>query len=337
MKFQSLKTFKSHLEAAFPNNLARLYFIIIPNDYERKKVIDFVYCYLPYKNAFTCSKFSSENHSFLHVKQALDSPSLLGGDPIIVFNDIDLLKKEDVNGLCALFNKSSLGAYIILGAKNKQSLAEIISLMDKRGVVLDLSYEKPWEKQARFSEFVKQHCARSKKTIALDAMESLFEKTGFDLATLHNEIDKLIMYAQDKSVIQKEDVEAICINSTQSTIWQVAEEIVWYQRHPKNFNLSMLDASFFHGLVAAIRFQLQFGYKLSLLLESNATKEIISSYFPKIRPKVLENKISLVKMRNSSFFKKALLNLFKTDLLSKTNVNCLLTLIDIFKAKMDVT
>jgi len=97
-----------------------------------------------------------------------------------------------------------------------------------------------------------------------------------------------------------------------------------------------LDGTSFHGLIPALRNQLQLGLTLSTLIEERCPSDQWSKYLPKLWPKTLEKRSSQAARMGSSYFKKGLSKLLEVELLSRTNSTQYRALLDLFKAQIYV-
>lgn len=325
MKHLNFISFKKHFGNPGLKKI-KIYLVVIQDLYEREKIISYILKKINIKK-FNLSKFSNESN-LNKIINAFQSLSLLGGDPFVIIENIEILSKQDIQNLNLYLKTSEVN--LIIGANNKQTSSVLYSTFEKKGLVFDLSAEKIWEKEKRMVSFVIEKCFKANKNISAIVIEALFERVGLVLALVENEINKLITYVGDKKSIELEDVQSICpINITES-IWKIAEEIVWGKI---NFDNLSVDLNFFHLLISAIRYQLQLGYKIASIIESN-NKSDLFSYFPKIYPRALEKKKEIAKNRSSSFYKKAINTLFDIDVLSKTiNMNPA-NLLDLLKTKL---
>ncbi len=318
--------FRGYLEEAFSKKLPSFFLVISPDPYDRKKIIDLICRYLPHKNTYSVERLSAKDDSVLKMKSQLDAPSLFGGDPLIIYEDVESIKKSDIKELSKLL-KGSIFGYLLCGAKIKPSnLADF----EKAGVVLDLTYEKIWEKHKRFAELIVSKCAQAKKSISPEAVESFLDQAGFDRAQIEQEIEKLITYVGDKLQVEVKDVEEVIVSIKQHTLWQIAEKIIWGDR---DVVFEEMDMSFFHGLLAALRFQLQLGLKIASIQETD--EEGFDRYqLPRMNPKVFQLRKEIAAVRKSYFFKNALTYLYEIDLLSKNQVNYPQLLMDFFISKL---
>ncbi|MCB1109274.1 MAG: hypothetical protein KDK44_06420, partial [Chlamydiia bacterium] len=218
--------------------------------------------------------------------------SLLGDYPVIY---LDKIKK--------IFTPSvPRGAFLILGmSKPMAKLPE--------GVTLDLSKEKPWDKDKRIKDQIVSKAQAAGKPLDHPALEYLFGAIGPDQALLERELEKLICFAQDKKSIDLTSVQTLVMPSVQQSTWQIAEQIVWEKRLPKQ-----ISSNDFPVLVGSIRYQLELGLALCTL-----TPEQFQEHYPKLRPRAVD------KYRNChlplSFFEKGLQALYKAERLFKDGIS----------------
>ncbi|NGX35037.1 MAG: hypothetical protein K1060chlam1_01405 [Candidatus Anoxychlamydiales bacterium] len=325
MRYLNITFFKKHFENPLFDKI-KIYLVVIPNLYEREKIISYILKKINIKN-FNLSKFSKEN-KLSKIVNTFQSPSLLGGEPLVIIEDIASFAKQDIQNLNSYLKVNDVN--IIIGACSRQEASLLYSTIEKKGLVFDLSSEKIWEKEKRIASFALEKCLKANKNISSIVIEALFERVGLDLSLVENEINKLITFVGQKKSIEIDDVKSICpINITES-VWKIAEEIVWGKI---NFDNLPIDATYFHLLISAIRYQLQLGYKMASIIESGK-KTDLSSYFPKIYPRALEKKKEIAMQRKSTFYKEAIKALFEVDLLSKKiNMN-LANLLDLLKTKL---
>jgi len=275
----------------------------------------------------TLQRFSSdvEYHDLI---DALQSPSLFGGEAVVVLDECEKLKKKEVEKLSLFLEKSSQGlcGFLLLGARGKTSLIKVI---EKAGIVLDMSEEKPWDKEKRLIESLADLAKNAGKRLSPDAASLLFERIGADFSLLTQELNKLICFVGDRLTIERSDLFQISSFTQTSTPWQSAEEIVW-EGH------GIFEESAFHSLLFAIRSQLQIGLKMTALLEEGVPSSEWASYFPKVWPRTLEKRKVQASKKGSTFFKKGLETLFKIECLSRTGSTQLEALFDYFRMVLKV-
>ncbi len=329
MKYLALDPFKKHLEASFPSNLSLFYLVVALDDFERTKIIDNIACYLP-RSILSMSKMSSSS-SMKEITESLCSPSLFGGQNVVIIDELENFKNQDIQLITSHVKQNKILGFVIFAARNKKSFLTLFNEIDKRGVVLDLSQEKTWDKEKRLSNFIVEKCARAKKSITPEAIAVVFSQIGTDMSAIENEIDKVSAYVGEKYLIEKKDILEICSLSNTSTIWQIAEEMVWDDPFASISENYIVDSVFFHSLVIALRYHLQEGYKMAEAIEK---KLVLADIFPALRPKALQKRKEKALACGSGYFKEALKSLFEIDLQSKSGSPSFTILLDIFRAKL---
>jgi len=332
MRYQNFSAFKKHLKNAYPGNLSYLYLVLAPDDYERRIAIGAIVHYLPAEQASVVKRLSSDS-SFEAVLAELQSPSLFdcGRASLVVIDFSKEIKKREVESLGAYLAAPQRNCRLIIGASSKQNLAQFYSLIEKEGVIFDLSEEKKWEKEKRLSEGLQEKVRDAGKTIAADALSELLRRLDKDQATFDAEADKLLVFAGERREITKADVLAISSSSQAFNLWQMAEAYVWKQDLPGDS--SLLDASHVQMLFSLMRGELRMGYKLKVLQSQGSPLHEIGSFFPGVWPKALEKKREWAAFYSASYFRKGLIALFEIELLAKNGGGPAPILLDLFYAK----
>jgi DNA polymerase III subunit delta len=322
MKYQQIKAFKKHLDSAAQCKLAPIYLLIIPDAYERKKAVAYLCAKMECQDPLSYSKFDASEVSVEKIIAALLTPSLFGETPLVVIDNFDSLKKSSSELISKYLEKKHP---LVLATKGK---VPISTLIEKIGVVLDMSGEKSWEKEKRFTEEILYFFGRENKKITLPAVEALVERCALDFALLEQEMLKLSTYAANLEVIDIKEVKEISVSSPQGSFWSVAEDIVWKDALFKDFlKDNDIDDAFFHGLISALRYQLEIGMLLA------ATQEV-PSQIAHLPPRILENRKELSRLKGEKFFKKGLNYLFEIDLLSKDGVSSFKALLELFRQRL---
>lgn len=325
MKYLNINSLKKHFETPSFEKI-KCYLVVAGDAYEREKIFSYILKKINVKK-FDLTRFSSEC-SLSQIINAFQSPSLLGGDPLVVIDDLENFSKETIQNLNEYIKNHD--CCLLIGAQSRACCFALYCAIEKKGLVFDLTGEKAWEKEKRIANFIVEKCINAQKHISSIVIDALFDKVGMDLALAEQEIDKLIIYAADKKSIEPEDVESICPVNINQSVWQIAEDAVWGKIEFDNVSI---DVNFFHLLISAIRYQLETGYRIASLIEDKKERDL-SPYFPKMYPRALEKKKEMAARRKSVFYKKALTDLFEIDLLSKTINYDFSHLLDLLKTKL---
>lgn len=325
MRYTQMEAFYKHLKGSAPHHLCRIYLICCSDPYERKAALDRVLSYLKGPDSLV-SHFCAGDAPFGKVLDALNSPKLFGGDPLVVVDEVD---KKLHDALSPWFVEPLEYGYLFMTSKTRVNH----SFAEKHGVVLDLTQEKPWEREKRWITTLHEMAQNAGKKINQDAAQLLLERLDSDAALVSNEMYKLLCYSADRSVVSRADVEEVCRVSKNYSLWHVADELIW----EKNFRASaadLSDSSFFYGLLAALRQQLQIGLRMSALIEAQVPLSEWKAHFPKIWPKALERKARIAQRFCAKYFRNGLNLVFEMELLAKNGQVPTEALIDSFRAKV---
>lgn len=331
MKFSSITAFDKHLKEAFPDHLAPIFLVITSCDYERRQNIDKITALIQKKDpSVRLVRLTGLEDPLEQVKGELLTPSLWGGLTLVIYEAVDKVKNNAALG--DLFAHFPPGVHLVLGASGFKAVSALYQKGKKEIVVLDMSDEKPWEKERRLQEWLVHAAKLQQKTINSDVVHYLMQHLGPDLATLDQELSKLLCYVGDKPRIELEDAKAICGTRDLFTGWQLAEKIIWDRGASLGEKLS--DLGFLFPFLGQLRYHLQLGFRLAELIEAKATPGDIKHHFPTLRPQQLEKFSSLAKARKSPFFSRGLQLLYNLEFASKSSPLDIGVLFDLFQAKL---
>lgn len=304
MKYQNLPAFEKYL-ATNPIQENHLYLIIVGDDWERSQRMQDIVKRLKIEGG-RVEVYSPED-PFSSIFDALQTPSLFGGEAVVVLDGCELLKKQQVEQMGEFLKAHSFSGYLILGSSGKTALSKVV---EGKGVVFDLGDEKPWDREKRLSHSLIEKAKLAGKWLSADAASLLLERIGMDASSLSQEVDKLICYVGDRPTIERADIFRISASAATSTLWEMAEAFVWEGK--KEF-----DDDAFPQLLFALRSQFQMGLKMASLIEEKAQEEAWSVHFPKMWPRTLEKRKEQARQKGSLFFKKGLESLYKIEMLSR--------------------
>ncbi len=325
MRYTQMAPFQKHLASAAPHNVCRVYLVSCADPFERKAVLDSLLAAVSPPDALVVRCAGAET-KVRDVLDALNSPRLFGGEPIVVVDEVD---KKLHDALSAWFKEPLGFGYLFLGAKGKIGG----SFAEAQGVVLDLTEEKPWDREKRLVEKLQGMAKNAGMRLNPDAAHLLLERVEGDAALMAHEMEKLVCFAADKQEITRGDVETVCKSNRNFTLWQIADDLVWERVFRAN-EAEMSDASFFHGLVASLRQQLATGMKMCALRGAGVPLGEWKSHFPKMWPKALEKKAEMSARLGGAYFHKGLDLLFQVELLSKSGSLPTDALLDYFRIKL---
>ena len=322
MLYRDFTSLKKYLTSQASHS-ARCYLLAIPDDYERAKTAKAVISFFLAEGSSPLF-FSGSEIVMRDLYDALQSPSLFGGESVVFLDELEKVGKKDLQNLSEQISSSQFSGHLILGSRLKTSL---FSLIEKFGIVFDLTEEKPWEKEKRIIEQMSKKVQNGGKRLSSDVPPLLLERVGSDCALLDQEIDKLICFAGDRPTIERSDVFRVTMISKTETLWKIAEDLIW-----EGAQNTQVDS--FYALLPALRSQLQMGLKLASLHASGYPREKWSEYLPKIWPKTLEKRSAQAIKLGSFYFRKGLELLFEVEQLSRTGCTREEALFDLFRMNL---
>lgn len=310
MKFQKLEALERHFKDSFPNHLCPIYLIYSSSDSERKKIMES----LSKKLETICDlkRCSSLKDAVEH----LNGSSLFSEKVAALFDGVELLLKNEIELLNHYIEFPNPSGCFILGSSNPKQVAEFYKIGKKEVVFLDLAKEKPWEEKQRLQKWIIQVLQAKKLSIRPEAVEILLEQFPSNRLLLQQELDKLQCYIGDRTEILREDVKAVCFNSSEINHFQLARDLVWgsVQNLPK-----LTDLATILPLISQLRFQLEMGLKMAAMVQKRIPQSEISAAFPRLFPKILQANLQIAKKRGVSYFKEGLKSLYDFELGIKTS------------------
>ena len=327
MRYTQWRAFQKHLESAAPNHLSHCYLVALEEEYERHQLMGQI------ARAFSsdplrAQRYVAKDLPLLRLREEFSQCSLLTDSSLFLIDGLQELSLEAVRSWSLFLSQVPLSRdVLILGVSTKHSL---ISVAETKGVVLDLSEEKGWEKEKRLKEWAIEHVERAHKRWESEALELFFTKLEKKGAFVTQEVEKLLLFVGERVLLTIKDVQAISSSSLSYTLWQIAEKMVW----ERAFEAADFDPGDFQGLLSCLRTQMQLGLKIADLKHRSIAPS--KEHFPNVWPRVLEKRIQQVDLLGASFFQKGLETLFQLELLSRSGSLPLKTALDLLCCKWRV-
>ena len=329
MKFQTGTAFEKHLKESYPHHLARLYLFISPCEYEKRVWTEQLVQLLRQKeDGLQMTRFVAPEPSPMVILDEVRAPSLWGGLRILIVDQID--KVKPLGPFLDLLNHLAPDVVLIFLAGSAKPVAELYQKGKKELVAVDISDEKPWDKERRLQEWLREEARKAGKQLSPDVAAEILRHLGTDLATLHQELKKLITFVAEKNVLERRDVEAICGAKDLTTGWQLAEAVVWKQ--PVSLKEKIADLGFLFPFLGQVRYHLQLGAQMADLIERKAAPQELKKHFPSLR--TLDKLLPIATQRGSRFFLQGLLKLYDFELQAKSASIDLSVAFDVLQAKI---
>lgn len=325
MKYTNVKAFEKHLLDAYPKNFADVYAVIGKESYEVKAAVDELVNILlkTLKDPkFALKTYDGQKLVIQEVMQELNSLPFFSEKRVVLIFNAEELNKADIAKLEEYFAHPNETLTLIISASAINRATNFYKKMEKVGVLLDFAEEKQWEKEKSSKEWIFVKVAKENKRISEAAAHLLQKQIGTDLSSLNQEIEKLICFIGDRNEITQDDVAAICTLLHTETGWQLGEAI-FARNGSSAFRITkgLLESGVpFLALIRQIRSQVQTGFQICTILASGGLAADITSEFPFMRGRILDNNMQSATNYGLARFKKAMLKIDETESAAKNGL-----------------
>ena len=163
----------------------------------------------------------------------LQTPAFGYSKKLIVVKNTNILKKEtkkrgfstDLASVKEKLNEylqTNLEENVLVFIEEAIDKTELLNLIEKNGgAVCNFEFQKPFQIEQR----LKSICNAYKVNIASSTINHLIYVSGTNMQNLINEIRKLIEYAGENGTIQNEDIDALCIKTIDSNIFDLTDKM----------------------------------------------------------------------------------------------------------------
>lgn len=316
MRFTSLAACEQYLASNTSLQLAS-YAILAKEDSDRGHLVSSLRKYLPQD----LQRFVAGQTPFSTILEELSSLSWLSSAKTILLENVDLLPKQDLQALLPYIPSPTKGCYLLMTAASLPSASKLYTTLDQHGLLIDLSSEKPWEREDRFRTMAVSFLQQAQKKIAQPALQLLVKHAGGDLWSLENECHKLIAYLGLRQEVTLRDVHALTMNLSHETGWKLGDALLEGD-FPAAFRIAkslLQDGIAPHAILAQLRGQMEKGLVAASLLEGGGTSLEVAKRLAPLSGKALERQIAIARSFGTMRFKKALEALYEGDLLARSS------------------
>lgn len=324
MKYSNLRAFEKHLEGAAPNHFVDIYMILAKEEFERKTALDGLIKAVLKQEAMLdlcLQTFDAERHSISAVFDELETLAFFAKKRVVVIQNVDQLDKASMGKFEAYFAAPNRAVCLVLIAPAVNRATNFYKKAEKVGVLLDIAEEKPWEREKSLADWL-QNCTKTLgKQISQQTCQLLLRQLGHDQTLLHQELQKLVCYAGERSAISEKDVTDICGSVNTENAWQLGEAI-FRRDAPTALRISkalLADGVAVIALLRQVRSQFQTEYQICSILTQGGTSADIAQEFPYMKGQVLERHVHQARNYGMSSFKEGLLKIDETELQAKNS------------------
>jgi DNA polymerase-3 subunit delta len=319
MKYTQLSAYEKHLKSASPAHLAPVYLLLGKDSFLSKQAADAASKAI-LSDPTQAVRLEGPNIEARAVLNEINSISFLSPRTLVVVNMADKLLESQAPELIKYLNKPAKDSFLIFIAEQLNANTKIYKAIEKAGVILRPNEEKEWEKTKNAIPWLMQRIALSHKTLASSAAEMLVKQLGSDKTFLQNELDKLVCYTGDRSMITKEDVLNLSYAVNVETVWRLGEAVM--ARDSKtalHVIKGLLDDEVNPiSIIKMLRKQLETGYQVCSIIASGAHPHDVTAVFPYMKGWLLDKKINEAKSYGLDRFKKAIIQVDETELSLKS-------------------
>ena len=303
MKFSHLPAFEKHVHSADPDYLSDVYLIVDPEEYVQKKLAKKLLL-----EGEEWVVYHAEELTFPKIDELLNSFSMFSASTCTCIVAIEKLPKNFLKKFLDYLKSPKNNMRLVLTAS---SMLKDFAVFAKDGVALDLSGEKPWDKEKRLSMQVLQKLRSAQLRASSAICNQIVKMCGSRVALIDQEVEKLSCYLYGKSEVARQDLEIILSNPQQS-IFKIGQAL--FERHLKDALELTKEQKFpLMMLVYSLRSMLQRSYRLKGIDRSDYAQK-----FPQLKGYLLDKTLKLSNQYSAPQFKRMLQILFEIELLMKS-------------------
>lgn len=262
--------------------------------------------------------FEGHGISIDKVIDAMDTLPFLGEKRVVVLKNAEIFA-----------SKNSLKAEQLLAAIDSLPSTTVLFIteeeVDKRTKLykklnsVGKSYEFKRLSEDELVQYIAGQLGKQDKKIEKSVARHLIHSVGFDLATVHNELEKLMAYSKEEQIITIEAIDSVCTKSVENRIFDLVDCM--------GTNKRQHALKLYHDLIVLkepptrILFMITRQFRLilqtKLMLDKGNDKKEIASIL-KIPPFVLEKNIKQAQRFNIKQLKQALGQCLEVEVSMKT-------------------
>ncbi|MBJ7449352.1 MAG: hypothetical protein JHC93_03210 [Parachlamydiales bacterium] len=279
-------------------------------------------------------RYHADQMTDAQLKEELSFISLFDERRVVLIERLEKLKK---NNLTLLEKETFSPSVIFILCATSLKNEALNQRAEKEGMLLDLSSEKPWERQDRFLHWIHQMANSLQKKITDEAARKLLQQVGFQPPLLKNELDKLSCFVGQCPQITLNDLMQVCVQMALEPSWHWTNAIL-QKKAPLACHLgrSQLEAGgSIQGMLVQLRTQFQTSYRLVCLVKEGRNFQDLQREFPQIRgEKALQQAVYLAEGYGMASLRKGIVSISEIDLLSRSSISDPYLLMDLLIARL---
>lgn len=332
MRYQQLQAFEKHLRAS-GDHLASVYLVISKEPFYSDQAVDLLTQALfqgRSRDALSLRSFDGEERKLDHLLEEMALLPVFSPIKVILVRRLDRFNKEALKQIEKSMASLPKGVTLIFCAEALAANTTFFKQVDQQGVIFQAGDLKPWQKEGPLTDWVLLQASREGKKLSHAAAQSLVQRSGMNASVLMQEWEKLLCYCGEREEISPQDIQAVSSSAHPDDIWKLGEAILTGDASEALQIVRTLiqQGGDVIGIIAPIRYQLQQQYQLCSLVNSGADDQALKQAFPKWSPALLHRHKEKARRYGMERFKRALLELSKTEMLAKDGSSDALLLAD---------
>ncbi len=303
MKYNRVGSFEKHLSEASPSHLSEIYLLIDPEDYVQKKKARSIPPPGAYREFFDESSVRASVLS-----DFFEMPSMFAKEKWGIFVGVDLFSKNISEKLFRYCSHLPENIRVVLTAS--VSLPEFKKL-EKKAVSLDLSGEKPWEREERYRFYIQKEFDKNNCRISPVLANAFLKKCGIKEAFIDREIEKMVCYLKDRREFREKDLDLLQENF-RFTLFKIGRDILENRLEEALHVIRSLRPPAL-SVLYAIRNLYRQCYRMKELPPDQWEK-----HFPQVKGNLLQKNKEWVDRHSGRYFQEGLKILFDGELFLKT-------------------
>jgi DNA polymerase-3 subunit delta len=223
-----------------------------------------------------------------------------------------LVKREvlviDKVGLLTEELEKYLSSALLLCGRGESIPSSLYKAVEEKGVVFDLPELKPWERAPFVAQWIEERVHEREKKIDYGLAHSIAKEAPYDVQLLIQELEKVCIYAHERSLITAQDIAAVGSFHTPVTTWQFIDSITQAQAKTALTALADLFTQEIHPLVLikTLRTSIHNLFVMASLVKDGTPIEEIGKKFSQFRGKMFEKNLHFAQQKGTHKLKRAL-------------------------------
>ena len=243
------------------------------NDFEKKVAQN----YLKTLDEFNYIKLNMNDTTIENLVYECRSSGLFGNEKVVVAENCNFLlakpKKLKVDHNIEVLSNylENISGEVILILKSNEKIDSRKKIVKKIKEIANLN-------ETQIADYIVEAVKEKNLKISKENAQFLVNYTRLDFANIKREIEKLVLYCQGKSVIERNDIELLAVRSLEYDVFSLTNELFSrnYIKLREVYNSLVLKKEEPIFLLSLISGQLRLYYKVKVLLDEHYSQKQIA-------------------------------------------------------------